>query len=218
MKIAIDGPAGAGKSTVARQIAADLGVLYIDTGAMYRALTWKVLQTGIDPGNSSDLIRIAGDTVIDLHEEAGEPRVYCDHKDVTAEIRTPEVSRLVSTIAADEGVRRLMVQKQQELAGKYDVVMDGRDITHTVLPDADHKFFLTASLEERALRRGRELTAQGYTVDLEQLQRDIEERDRRDMERSTGPLMLVPNALLIDTTDMDYQEVVRQVLRHIREG
>jgi cytidylate kinase len=218
LKIAIDGPAGAGKSTVARRIAKELGILYIDTGAMYRALTWKALQSKIDLSDPEKLHRLAMATVIDLQDDGHGIRIYCDGQEVTAAIRSPEVSRMVSVVAADDKVRQVMVNKQRALALCNDVVMDGRDITHCVLPDAEYKFFLTASLDVRTRRRGQELQSQGYEVDLARLKQEILERDQRDMNREVGPLMITPDAVVIDTSDIDCEGAVRKVLGIVREG
>jgi len=218
LKIAIDGPAGAGKSTVARRVAELLGILYIDTGAMYRALTWKALNSGVDLTDSRELLRLAEATVVDLREGDRGQRVFCDGQDVTELIRTPEVSRMVSLVAADDGVRRVMVEQQRAIALRHDVVMDGRDITHSVLPDAEFKFFLTASLDVRTRRRCKELSEQGYQVDPAQLKQEIEERDQRDMNRKVGPLMITPDAIVIDTSDIDCETAVKKVLSIIREA
>lgn len=218
MKIAIDGPAGAGKSTVARRIADELGILYIDTGAMYRALTWKVLNSKINLVDPAELRRLARGTVIDLKDDGRGQQVFCDGQEVTTEIRTPEVSRMVSAVAADDGVRQVMVEQQRAIALRNDVVMDGRDITHCVLPDAEYKFFITASLDVRTRRRGLELRSQGYQVDLSQLKKEIEERDHRDMSRKVGALMITHDAVVIDTSDIDCEAAVRKVLGIVREG
>lgn len=218
LKIAIDGPAGAGKSTVARRIAEELGILYIDTGAMYRALTWKALQSKINLSDPGELHQLARATVIDLQDNGHGMRVYCDGQDVTTQIRSPEVSRMVSVVAADDNVRQVMVDKQRAIALRSDVVMDGRDITHCVLPDAEYKFFLTASLDVRTMRRGQELQSQGYEVDLARLKQEISERDQRDMNRKVGPLMITPDAVVIDTSDIDCEGAVRKVLGIVREG
>ncbi len=218
LKIAIDGPAGAGKSTVARRIAEELGILYIDTGAMYRALTWKALQSKINLSAPGELHQLARATVIDLQDNGHGMRVYCDGQDVTTQIRSPEVSRMVSVVAADDNVRQVMVDKQRAIALRSDVVMDGRDITHCVLPDAEYKFFLTASLDVRTMRRGQELQSQGYEVDLARLKQEISERDQRDMNRKVGPLMITPDAVVIDTSDIDCEGAVRKVLGIVREG
>ncbi|MGE5543901.1 MAG: (d)CMP kinase [Bacillota bacterium] len=218
MKIAIDGPAGAGKSTVARRIAKELGILYIDTGAMYRALTWKTLQSKIDLSDTEALYQLARDTVIDIQDDGHGLRIFCDGQEVTTEIRSPEVSRMVSVVAADDKVREVMVEKQRAIALRNDVVMDGRDITHCVLPDAEYKFFLTASLDVRTRRRGQELQSQGYEVDLDRLKQEIMERDQRDMSRKVGPLMITPDAVVIDTSDLDCEGAVQSVLGIVREG
>lgn len=218
MKIAIDGPAGAGKSTVARRIAEKLGILYVDTGAMYRALTWKGLRETVDLLNAEQLQELAAGTVIDLINRLDGIRVFCDGEEVTDQIRTPEVSRWVSVVAADPGVRNVMVGLQRSIAERSDVVMDGRDITHCVLPDAEFKFFLTASLEERTLRRKMELEQKGYKVDIESLTKEIAERDRLDSERSIGPLKITPDARVIDTTQLDTEAVIQKVLRVVQEG
>lgn len=216
MKIAIDGPAGAGKSTVAKRLAEILGITYIDTGAMYRALTLKGLRNGIDFNDGLGLKALAENTSISFSQKGGEIRVYCDGKDVTEDIRSPMVSQWVSTVASDEGVREVMVRKQREMAENSSVVMDGRDITHTVLPDADFKFFLTASLKQRAKRRQKELAEKGFRVDIQELVKEIEARDKKDMQRKVGALRLTPDAVLIDTTNLDIENVLAMMLKIIR--
>ena len=149
LQIAIDGPAGAGKSTVARRLAQELGFVYIDTGAMYRVLTWKALQKKVDPENSEALYALANSIKIHFEYLSGQQKVICDGEDLTAAIRLPEVSAMVSTVASHPAIRKIMVEQQQDMARNISVVMDGRDIGECVLPDAEYKFFLTASLEER---------------------------------------------------------------------
>lgn len=217
MKIAIDGPAGAGKSTLARQIAEKLGILYIDTGAMYRALTWKALASNINLRDKATLYELAVATEISLVYEDGQLRVYCDRQDVTEAIRTPEVSRWVPVVAVDEGVRKVMVEKQREIARKTSVVMDGRDIGLCVLPDADFKFYLTANLEERARRRAKEMVKKGYKVNFEEIKAEIWERDKLDSEREIGPLKVLPDSIVIDTSYLTAEEVVDRVLSLITE-
>lgn len=217
MKIAIDGPAGAGKSTLARQIAEKLGILYIDTGAMYRALTWKALASNINLRDKASLYELAVATEISLVYEDGQLRVYCDRQDVTEAIRTPEVSRWVPVVAVDEGVRKVMVEKQREIARKTSVVMDGRDIGLCVLPDADFKFYLTANLEERARRRAKEMVKKGYKVNFEEIKAEIWERDKLDSEREIGPLKVLPDSIVIDTSYLTAEEVVDKVLSLITE-
>lgn len=212
MKVAIDGPAGAGKSTLARKIAERLGILYIDTGAMYRALTWKALDNKVNLKDKIRLREVAAGTEIELAYTDGELRVYCDKQDVTEAIRSPEVSRWVPVVAADEGVRSIMVEKQQAIARENSVVMDGRDIGLCVLPDADFKFYLTANLEERARRRAKELVKKGYRVDFDAVKKEIRERDRIDSEREVGPLRVLPDSIVVDTSDLSAEEVVGRVL------
>ncbi|KUK12680.1 MAG: Cytidylate kinase [Moorella sp. 60_41] len=216
--IAIDGPAGAGKSTVARQVAEKLGYLYIDTGAMYRALTWKALSQGLDLSDEEGLSALAASTSLELKPLAsGVTAVFCDGRDVTRQIRSPEVSQTVSRVAAVPGVRRELVKHQRKMAAGGGVVMDGRDIGTHVLPEAAYKFFLTASLEERARRRWRELVSQGKGVTLEQVKEEIAERDRRDSRRPVAPLRPAPDAVVIDTTDLSPEEVTAHILCIIRQ-
>lgn len=217
MKIAIDGPAGAGKSTIAKLIANKLGFTYIDTGAMYRALTWKAMQNGIDLNDSQALANLAKSTNINFQYISGEQRVICDGHDVSEVIRSPEVSSAVSAVASQGQVREVMVAMQQVMASHLHVVMDGRDIGERVLPDADYKFFLTASLDERVSRRKRELAGRGYTLDEDALRRDIAERDRMDMERAVGALKILPDSIMIDTTGQSIQEVCARILGLLKE-
>lgn len=217
MKIAIDGPAGAGKSTIARMIAKKLGFVYIDTGAMYRALTWKALQQGIDIYNSQGLKELAQATEISFQQTPDMQKVLCDGKDISDVIRSPQVNATVSIVAADARVREIMVKKQQVLAQVSSVVMDGRDIGEQVLPDADYKFFITASLEERARRRMLELEAQGYTTELKELQKDLSRRDQMDRERPVGALKVLPDAILIDTSGLSIEACLQKILDMIGE-
>lgn len=217
MQIAIDGPAGAGKSTLARKIAEKLGILYIDTGAMYRALTWKALNDKVNLKDKKILRELADNTSITLTYCDGVLKTYCDGHEVTEAIRYPEVSRWVPVVAADEGVRQVMVSKQQQIAQETSVVMDGRDIGLCVLPDADFKFYLTASLEERARRRAKELVVQGYRVDFEEVKEEIRGRDQSDSQREVGALKVLPDSIIIDTSDLNADEVVDKVLSIIAE-
>lgn len=217
MKIAIDGPAGAGKSTVARMIAKKLGFIYIDTGAMYRALTGKALQKGFDLHNSQALNELALATDIHFEQVSDTQRVICDGEDVSEAIRSPRINSTVSIVAADPMVREIMVEKQQLLARGSSVVMDGRDIGEKVLPDADYKFFITASLEERAHRRLLELEAQGFTTEIEELQIDIANRDQMDRERPVGALKILPDAIVIDTSFLSIDESLQKILEIIGE-
>ena len=209
--IAIDGPAGAGKSTVAKLAAEKLGCTYIDTGAMYRAVAWKTLQQR-EPVTDALILRVVKDIDVKLSYADGKTRVLVDGRDVSGEIRTPEVSRIVSQVAALGPVREKMVDLQREMARAGGVLMDGRDIASHVLPDADVKIFLTASIEERARRRYKEMKEKGYDVTLESLQKDIAARDKADSEREISPLVRVPEAVLLDTTGLSIPEVVTKIL------
>ncbi len=214
--IAIDGPAGAGKSTVAQILAHRLHYNYIDTGAMYRAITWKIMRNNI----VNDVIaigEIAKNIKINLTYINGKTTVFVDERDVTVDIRTPEVSRKVSEIAAIKSVRDAMLQLQRQLAGYGGVVMDGRDIGTHVLPNADVKIFLTASIKERAERRWRELLAKGYEVRLEELEEEIAARDKNDCEREFAPLIQAADATLIDTTTLSIEEAVKEITKICEE-
>lgn len=213
--VAIDGPAGAGKSTIAQMVAKKLGYVYIDTGAMYRAVAWKVLQSG-QPVTDALILKIIDDTNISLKNVNGQIYVKVDGKDATGQLRTPAVTGLVSRVAQLAPVREKMVLLQREMARNGAVVMDGRDIASHVLPKADVKVFLTASIEERAKRRWQEVKDKGYVADLEELKKEIEARDKADMERAVSPLVRVPEAVLLDTTGMEIEEVVAAVLKLCR--
>lgn len=209
--VAIDGPAGAGKSTVAQLAAKELGYTYIDTGAMYRAVAWKVLQQG---GEITDekILAVIPDIDVDLSYENGRTTVRVDGQDVTGKIRTPEVSHIVSQVAALGPVREKMVDLQRKMAERGGVLMDGRDIATNVLPDADVKIYLTASIEERANRRYKELCEKGLAVNLDDIARDIAARDKADMEREISPLVQAEDATLLDTTGMTIPEVVARII------
>lgn len=215
--IAVDGPAGAGKSTVARRVAAALNYLYIDTGAMYRAIALAVLEEGVGPDDGAAVERLARGLDVELVPSAAGNRVLLGGRDVTDRIRAPEVSAAVSQVAALPGVRRRMVQLQRRLAAGGGVVMDGRDIGTVVFPDADVKVFLTASAEERARRRWLELRAAGHAPSLDDIRANIESRDRLDSTRDVAPLRKAENAVEIDTTDKTVDEVVDQVLELVRK-
>jgi len=212
MRIAIDGPAGAGKSTVARLVARRLDYLYIDTGAMYRALTWKAMALGILLKDGDALTDLAKKTHIKLVNIQGRVLVICDGKDVSAEIRSPQVSENVSQVAMVPGVRRRMIQLQREMAVAGGVVMDGRDICTEVLPDADCKIFLTASIDERAHRRWEEFRQNGFQKTEEEVKSDLILRDLMDMGRETGPLRQSPDAVLIDSTGYSAEQVAQKIM------
>jgi cytidylate kinase len=210
--IAIDGPAGAGKSTVAQIVAQRLNYIYIDTGAMYRAIAWKVLQDGFAVSDTAAIIDIAQRITIKLTYIDGNTKVFVDESDVTVAIRHPDVSRMVPEVAQFATVREAMVHLQRKMAQQGGVVMDGRDIGSHVLPDADIKIFLTASIEERAQRRWRELTDKGFSVSLQELTRDIAARDKKDCERDISPLIQAPDAILMDTTTLSIEQAVTEIL------
>ncbi len=209
--VAIDGPAGAGKSTVARQVSKELGYVYIDTGAMYRALTLKALRQGLRLEDEQALARLARETDIKISYLDHTQLIFMDEEDVSEEIRSPKVSQAVSYVAKVPGVRVEMVRLQRELAETGGVVMDGRDIGSYVLPGADCKIFLTASTAERARRRAGDLTAAGFDVDVAQLQKEIAMRDEIDSTREMAPLLQAPDAILVDTSEMNFAEVVRKI-------
>ena len=201
--IAVDGPAGAGKSTVSKIVAARLGCTYIDTGAMYRAVGLKLSRTG------ADLAEIVDGIEIELDDKA---RVFLDGVDVTAEIRTQEIGRLASDVSKFDFVRKKLTELQRKMAERGSVIMDGRDIGTEVLPNADVKIFLTASLDERARRRFDELKAKGQAVDFDAIKAEIAARDKQDSEREIAPLKQADDAALIDSTNLTVEEVVAQIL------
>jgi len=217
MSIAIDGPAGAGKSTVAQIVARRLNYIYIDTGAMYRAVAWKVLQENLGADDTEAIIQIAQQITITLTYVDGKTTVFVDGCNVTGEIRDPEVSRLVPEVAQFASVREAMVNLQRKMAEQGGVVMDGRDIGTHVLPNADLKIFLTASIEERAGRRYKELTEKGFTIHLEELTAEIANRDKMDSEREISPLIQAPDAILLDTTFLSIEEAVVEILTMCKE-
>ncbi|AAM24572.1 Cytidylate kinase [Caldanaerobacter subterraneus subsp. tengcongensis MB4] len=214
VKIAIDGPAGAGKSTVAKKLAKLLGFTYIDTGAMYRAITLKVLRENISLEDEERIVEVARKSDISLDGE----RVFLDGEDVSEEIRKPIISQKVSVVSQIPEVREILVKKQRKIAEGKNVVMDGRDIGTVVLPDAQFKFFLTASLEERARRRYEELKNKGTEVKYEEVLEEIKKRDSLDSGRKTSPLTIPEGAILIDTTDLTEEEVVERVYEAIRKN
>ncbi|WP_026676933.1 (d)CMP kinase [Fictibacillus gelatini] len=217
LKIAIDGPAGAGKSTVAKLVADQLSYIYIDTGAMYRALTYKALLTRVDVHNEEELAHLLKNSMIELKVQNSRQAVILDGKDVTDEIRTADVTNNVSFVAKCQTVREEMVKRQQLLARGGGVVMDGRDIGTHVMPDAEVKVFLVASVEERARRRFEENKLKGFEADFEQLKEEIALRDKRDSEREYAPLKKAEGAIELDTTSMTIQDVVNAILHLVNE-
>lgn len=215
IRIAIDGPAAAGKSTVAKLVAQHLEIVYIDTGAMYRALTWKALQQKTDLNDDLALEKLLIPTVIKLEQVTAGQRVLLDGMDVTEEIRTEQVTNNVSYVAKYPVIRKIMVERQQELADNSSVVMDGRDIGTHVIPDAEVKIFLHATVDERAKRRYEENVQKGFPTDLVQLKREIEERDSLDSRRKAAPLVKAKDAVEIDTTSLTIEEVAQRILEEV---
>jgi len=215
--VAIDGPAGAGKSTVAKRLAKELGYTYMDTGAMYRAFAWKVRQGGIELEDEEKLREALRQTNIELSEHEGNPKVLLDGRDVTAEIRKPELSQWASKISALGPVRQRMVELQRAMGARGGVVAEGRDIGTVVFPQADVKVFLTAGPEERAKRRFAELQGQGKQVSLDETLEEMVERDRRDQERALAPLRRAEDAMAIDSTGRTVDRVMEQIMHEIKK-
>lgn len=213
--IAIDGPAGAGKSTIAKAVAAQKGFVHIDTGAMYRAMGLRLTEKGIDVRNEADASAGCEEVDITITFEDGVQQVYADGKNVTGLIRTEEAGFAASTVSVHPAVRRKLVELQQKLAETTDVVMDGRDIGTVVLPNAQLKIFLTADAGERAKRRVHELEKKGIQADLQQITEEIAARDYQDMNRPVSPLKQADDAILLDTSHMTIEEVVDAILNMI---
>jgi cytidylate kinase len=216
MQIAIDGPAGAGKSTIAKLLAKEFGILYLDTGAMYRAVGLKALLAGKDPWDQEAVEALLPGTDIDITYENGQQHVWLDGDDVSGKVRTPEAGMVASAVAVIPAVRLKMVDLQQEIARQHPVVMDGRDIGTYVLPDAPYKFYLTASVAERARRRLLEHQKQGENVSLEEMAKEIEKRDKNDSGRAFAPLRQAEDAVLIDSTGKSIADVVAEIISYIR--
>jgi cytidylate kinase len=216
MVIAIDGPAGAGKSSVAKRVAQALGYRYLDTGALYRALAWKAMQRGLRPQDTRYIIEMTRETRVELQQSNGEQRVLVDGEDVTEAIRVPEVGNLASPISAIPEVREILLDWQREFGRQGGIVAEGRDTGTVVFPNAEVKIFLTASLDERARRRHKELLERGINISFEQVKLDMEARDQRDSTRHVAPLRPAPDAVLINTDHMSLDEVVEEVLRICR--
>ena len=217
LSIAIDGPAAAGKSTVAKIVAEKLSYIYIDTGAMYRSLTYKAIVNHVNLEDEASLLDTLLSTTIDLQPSEKGQIVYLDNKDVTDEIRSAEVTNSVSYVAKHEQVRKEMVRRQQAFAVGGGVVMDGRDIGTHVLPNAEVKVFLLASVEERAVRRHNENMQKGYPSDLEQLKEEIARRDKIDSEREVAPLKKADDAIEMDTTSLTIPDVVEKIMALVLE-
>ena len=209
--VAIDGPAGAGKSTIAKRVAKEKGYIYVDTGAMYRALAVYFLDKKINPENLDAIAAACEGAEVKIQYE----QVYLNGENITSRLRNEEVGNMASKVSAVPEVRAHLLNLQKELARTQDVVMDGRDIGTCVLPEADVKIFLTASVETRALRRYKELEEKGVSCDLEEIKKDIKERDERDCTRKIAPLRQAEDAVLIDSSDMTIEEVVKAITDNI---
>ncbi len=214
--IAIDGPAASGKSTTARLLAERLGLLPVDTGAMYRAVTLRVLELGVDPHDEARVTEIARHLKIRQEFQEGTVRTFVDDRDVSEEIRSPEVTRWVSLVSSYRGVREAMVAQQRAMAARGGVVLEGRDIGTVVLPNADLKVFMKASAEERARRRLRELQEKGIPATFDEVLADLQRRDRLDSSRALSPLKKAEDAIEIDTTNMTIHEQVDRIVQELR--
>lgn len=210
--IAIDGPAGAGKSTIAKKTAKELGFIYVDTGAMYRAMGIFLMREGVDTADAAAISTKCRDADITIRYENGEQVVYLNGENVNGVIRSEQAGLMASLTSQNPDVRKKLVELQQKLAADADVVMDGRDIGTCVLPDAQVKVYLTASSRVRAMRRYKELTAKGEVCDIDNIEKDIIDRDHQDMTREISPLRQAEDAVLIDSSDMTIEEVKEQII------
>ena len=218
ISVAIDGPAGAGKSTIARKGAQELGCLYVDTGAIYRTVGLYALRKGADPKNEGEVVPLLEELKVEMQVESdGIQHMYLNGEDVTAQIREPEISRCASAVSALPPVRAFLLDMQRELARTRSVVMDGRDIGTVVLPDATVKIFLTASPEVRAMRRWKELREKGNTDTYEEVLRDVIQRDYDDSHRAIAPLRQAEDAVLADTSELDLEESIQLLLNIVKE-
>ena len=218
VNIAIDGPAGAGKSTLSRKAAEALGFIYVDTGALYRTVGLKFSNSGADTNLNCDIDAILSQTTVDIRFVDGEQRVFLDEKDVSDEIRTPTASMMASAVSARPQVRAFLLEMQRKLARENNVVMDGRDIGTVVLPDAEVKIYLTASAEARANRRYKELLEKGTNVTYQEVYDDMVQRDYNDMNREIAPLKQADDAILADTSDCNLEESLELLLKIVKEN
>jgi len=218
ISIAIDGPSGAGKSTLAKSLAAKLGYLYVDTGAIYRTIGYHAFSNGIDPKDEAAVVGALPDIKVEMtYGDDGLQHMLLNGQDVTREIRLPEISMYASAVSAHPGVRSFLLEMQRQLARTNNVIMDGRDIGTVVLPDAKVKVYLTASAEERARRRCLELEQRGTPEPIEKVLHEIEERDWNDSHRAVAPLRQAEDAVLLDTTELDFQQSEEALLKIIEE-
>ena len=215
LKIALDGPSGSGKSTIAKTLSKKLDILYLDTGAMYRATALKAIKSGVDTLDADGVSKFLGDLDLEIKYENGGQQTYLDGENVSEKIREPHVSMAASNISSLKCVRLKMVEMQRKIANKTSCVLDGRDIGSYVLPDADYKFYITASVDVRAKRRFKELTEKGFAVDFEKLKAEIEERDYNDSHREFAPLVKASDAIEIDTSNMSIEEVASAFMSYI---
>ncbi|MBQ8203448.1 MAG: (d)CMP kinase [Clostridia bacterium] len=217
ISVAIDGPAGAGKSTIAKTVSKELGFIYVDTGALYRAIGLKFMNVGFDEELNCDIAKVLEETKVDIKFINGEQRVFLNGEDVSDLIRTPKASLMASAVSAKPQVREFLLDMQRRLARENDVIMDGRDIGTVVLPDATVKIFLTASAKERANRRYKELIEKGMEVNYEDVLSDIEKRDYNDSHRAIAPLKPAEDSVLADTSDCTLEQSVELILSIIKE-
>lgn len=217
INIAIDGPAGAGKSTIAKAVAGRLGIIYLDTGAMYRSVAYAVLKSGADVGDEKAVSQVLDGLDMDIRYENGAQQIYVNGENVTPYLRAPHMSKAASDVSALPVVRYKMVELQREFARTHDVVLDGRDIGTFVLPDANCKFFMTADPEERAKRRYKELSEKGEKCDYDTVLKDIIQRDYNDSHRAVAPLKQADDAYYLDTTRLSIDEVIEKVVKVVEE-
>ena len=215
--IAIDGPAGAGKSTIAKIVAKKLGFIYVDTGAMYRTMALACFRDNISQDDEASVVKKCKNVKVTLAYENGTQKVFLNGEDVSTEIRQEVIGNMTSAIAVYSPVRKILVNMQQELAKTNEVVMDGRDIGSAVLPNADLKIYLTASSRTRATRRYKELVGKGQVCDIDEIEKDIKDRDYRDMHREISPLVQADDAVLIDSSDMDIDTVVSEIIKLVNK-
>lgn len=214
--LAIDGPAGAGKSTIARAVSRELGWIYVDTGAMFRAIALFLMRRDVNSDDEAEVSEAVRQATVSLQHENGEQQIFLNGENVSAEIRTEAVGNMASAVSVYPAVRSQLLELQRKIAESQPVVMDGRDIGTVVLPDADTKVYLTASVQVRALRRFKELQEKGQSCDLAEIERDIEARDYRDMHRETAPLRRAEDAMLLDSSDLTAAEVRAQILELVK--
>lgn len=217
IKIALDGPSGSGKSTIAKILSAKLDILYLDTGAMYRATALKALKSGVDTFDEKGVLGFINDLKLEIKYENGKQQTYLDGENVSDKIREPQVSMAASNISSLKCVRLKMVEMQRKIAETTSCVLDGRDIGSYVLPNADYKFYITAGVNVRAERRFKELAEKGYNVDFDSLKKEIEERDYNDSHREFSPLVKAKDAIEIDTSNMTVEQVISTIMSHIKE-